>query len=210
MKRSIATPWSALSLALLITGAIATPALAAPRAAGTSAQLDVAEASGLIFMREEEKLARDVYARFYPLWNASLFANISSSEQEHFAAVGALLDRYRLDDPARQDMPGVFENPELQALYHQLVAQGGDTLLAALRVGALIEETDMIDLAEAIAATDQPDIVRVYENLLRGSRNHLRAFANAIEAQGVPYTAQLLTQEQVDAIVDSPMERGGR
>lgn len=161
-------------------------------------------------MREEEKLARDVYASLYPLWNATLFTNISSSEQEHFEAVGALLDRYRLDDPALQDLPGVFQKPGLQELYDQLMERGAGSMLAALRVGALIEETDMVDIVEAMAETDQADILDVYDNLLRGSRNHLRAFVDAIEAQGVPYTAQVLPQDEVDAIVDSPMERGGK
>ena len=211
MKHSIATSWSALTLAALLGTAAASPAFAAPRSASASTtQLDAAEIAGLTYMREEEKLARDVYTYFYPLWNATLFVNISSSEQEHFEAIGDLLDRYRLDDPARQDLPGVFQNPELQALYDQLTAQGSNTALAALQVGALIEETDMVDIVEAIAETDQADIIEVYENLLRGSRNHLRAFVDAIEAQGVPYTAQVLPQDEVDAIVDSPMERGGK
>lgn len=211
MKHSIATSWSALTLAALLGTAAASPAFAAPRSASASTtQLDAAEIAGLTYMREEEKLARDVYTYFYPLWNATLFVNISSSEQEHFEAIGGLLDRYRLDDPARQDLPGVFQNPELQALYDQLTAQGSNTALAALQVGALIEETDMVDIVEAIAETDQADIIEVYENLLRGSRNHLRAFVDAIEAQGVPYTAQVLPQDEVDAIVDSPMERGGK
>lgn len=178
-------------------------------AAGRDAtQLDAQEAADLTYMREEEKLARDVYAYFYPLWDATLFSNISASEQQHFEAIGGLLDRYRLDDPARQDMPGVFRNSELQALYDVLLRDGSSSAVNALRVGALIEETDMRDIAAAIAATDQADIVAVYEDLLRGSRNHLRAFVRALEAQGITYVAQVLTQDQVDAIVDSPMERG--
>lgn len=207
MKTRYAIPTHAFVLAAALA---ATPVFAAPARDATAAELDATEAAGLTYMREEEKLARDVYQYFYPLWNATLFDNISQSEQEHFEAVGDLLDRYRLDDPALQDLPGVFQNPELQHLYDQLVERGSTTALAALQVGALIEETDMVDILMAIAATDQPDIIRVYENLLRGSRNHLRAFVAAIEAQGVPYTAQVLPQDQVDAIVDSPMERGGR
>lgn len=206
MTTRYTTPLYAVALAAALA---ATPVIAPAQNAST-AELDATEAAGLTFMREEEKLARDVYQYFYPLWNMSLFDNISLSEQEHFEAIGALLDRYRLDDPALQDLPGVFQNVELQHLYDTLVEQGSGTALAALQVGALIEETDMLDIQEAIAATDQPDIIQVYENLLRGSRNHLRAFVGAIEAQGVAYTAQVLPQDEVDAIVDSPMERGGR
>lgn len=205
MTARYATPLYAIAFAVALA---ATPVIAPAQTAST-AELDAAEAAGLTFMREEEKLARDVYQYFYPLWNLTLFDNISLSEQEHFEAIGGLLDRYRLDDPALQDLPGVFQNAELQQLYDTLVEQGAATALAALQVGALIEETDMVDIQKAIAATDQPDVIQVYENLLRGSRNHLRAFVGAIEAQGVTYTAQVLPQEIVDAIIDSPMERGG-
>lgn len=207
MTARYATPLFAF---VFSTALAATPVHATPAGDGSTAELDATEAAGLTYMREEEKLARDVYQYFYPLWNATLFDNISQSEQEHFEAIGALLDRYRLDDPALQDLPGVYQNPELQQLYDQLVERGSTTALAALQVGALIEETDMVDIMMAIAETDQPDIIRVYENLLRGSRNHLRAFVTAIETQGVPYTAQVLPQDQVDAIVDTPMERGGK
>lgn len=206
MRRSPAPFRTALTLAFSLACAAPLPGLAA----ATAAQLDAQEAAGLTFMREEEKLARDVYAYLYPLWGVTLFANISASEQEHFESVGALLDRYRLDDPATPDLPGTFRNPDLQALYDLLTRTGSANALAALQVGALIEETDVRDIIVAIAATDQADIIKVYENLLRGSRNHLRAFVAAIEAQGVTYTAQVLPQSEVDAVVDSPMQRGGR
>lgn len=203
-----ATPWHTLICGVLLGALSSAPVQAgSPRSASTS-ELDATEAADLTYMREEEKLARDVYRTFYPLWNATLFDNISQSEQSHFEAIGGLLDTYRLDDPARQDLPGVFQNPDLQALYDHLIEQGAVSSLDALQVGALIEETDMVDIAKAIAETDQRDINEVYENLLRGSRNHLRAFVTAIEAAGIPYSAQVLTQDQVDAIVDSPMERG--
>lgn len=209
MKIHHPAPWRALTLGILLGGLGMQPALSAPSNDTALAELDATEAQGLTYMREEEKLARDVYRYFYPMWEAGLFENISESEQSHFEAIGELLATYRLDDPAAQDLPGVFVNPDLQALYDLLIATGSGSELAALQVGALIEETDMVDIVEALAATDQPDITVVYENLLRGSRNHLRAFVAAIEALGVPYTAQVLPQEEVDAIVDSPMERGG-
>ncbi|MDV3239819.1 MAG: DUF2202 domain-containing protein [Gammaproteobacteria bacterium] len=210
MKIHHPAPWRALTLGILLGGLGMQPALSASSDGATALpELDATEAQGLTYMREEEKLARDVYRYFYPMWEAGLFENISESEQSHFEAIGELLATYRLDDPAAQDLPGVFVNPDLQALYDLLIATGSGSELAALQVGALIEETDMVDIVEALAATDQPDITVVYENLLRGSRNHLRAFVAAIEALGVPYTAQVLPQEEVDAIVDSPMERGG-
>ncbi len=138
--------------------------------------LTEAESAGLIYMREEEKLARDVYQELGSLYSVRAFSNIASSETRHMAAIEGLLDAYGLDDPADPDVAGVYQNPELQKLYAELVDQGDDDLVAALKVGIAIEELDIADLEAYIAGTDNADLRRVYANLLRGSENHLRAF----------------------------------
>jgi hypothetical protein len=173
---------------------------------GSSAVLSTPEAETLTFMREEEKLARDVYLTLYDTWEAPIFSNIASAEQTHMDALENLLNKYGLPDPILGF--GRFSNPELQALYDELVLRGQQSLLEALHVGALIEEVDIADLQEAVAQTSRPDLVQVYENLMRGSRNHLRSFVRQIENLGVVYVAQHLTQAEVDDIVNSPMERG--
>jgi len=170
--------------------------------------LSVAEAEDLSYMREEEKLARDVYLTMDEYWDNRIFVNIADSEQTHTETIQALLDRYGLVDPAL-DAVGYFTNTELQALYDALVTRGMASELEALHVGGLIEEVDMQDIREAIERTDHADIAQAYENLLCGSRNHLRSFVDAIERQGVAYEAQFLPQTEVDAIVASPMERCG-
>lgn len=171
--------------------------------------LSSAETATLVFMREEEKLARDVYLVLHQQWQIPVFSNIASSEQQHTDKVKGLLQTYRLADPVTNDTVGVFQNPQLASLYAQLVAQGKTSAIEALQVGALIEETDIADLQKAIAGTTRPDIVQVYSNLMRGSRNHLRAFVGQLAAQGGAYTAQVLPQAEVDAIASSATERGG-
>lgn len=173
--------------------------------------LSADEAAGLVFMREEEKLARDVYADLYDRWAINIFQNIANSEQTHTDAVKTLLDRYGLDDPAADSQPGVFQEPLLQDLYDQLVAQGSLSLADALKVGAAIEEIDLLDLEERLAKTDKADIVIVYENLMKGSRNHLRSFTATLSRQtGESYEPQYLDQDVYDAIVNAQMESGGR
>lgn len=137
--------------------------------------LSADEAAGLLFMREEEKLARDVYNQMYALWGMPVFQNIARSEQNHMDQIKLLLDRYDLTDPALA--PGQFTDPALQALYNQLVAQGSVSLADAMNVGILIEQTDIADLQVRIAQTDNTDIQWVYNNLLNGSYNHLAAFS---------------------------------
>ena len=172
-------------------------------------QLSSGETEGLIFMREEEKLARDVYLTFHELWEKPVFENIAQSEQTHTDAVAGKIEQYGLPDPVVDDTVGIFVNSFLLEKYYELVAKGQLSELDALMVGAFIEELDIIDLQESIEKTDEADIEELYSNLMRGSRNHLRAFVELIEeATGENYEAQLLDQDEVDAITDSPFETG--
>ncbi|WP_148882452.1 DUF2202 domain-containing protein [Thermococcus aciditolerans] len=161
------------------------------------------EIDGLLYMVEEEKLARDVYLTLYEQWDLPVFSNIARSEQMHMDAVLSLIEKYNLTAPETLDEVGVFQNDDLQALYDQLVEMGSVSQEDALKVGALIEETDIKDLEDWIAQTDNEDIKQVYENLMAGSENHLRAFAGQLEVMGVDYTAQVLPGEQVDEILAS-------
>jgi hypothetical protein len=180
------------------------------QAADVSATLDADEIADLLYMREEEKLARDVYRTLYELWALPVFDNISESEQVHTTSVEDMLEKYDVPDPVADDSTGVFVNQDLANLYQALITEGGMSSLQALYVGAAIEELDMLDLQHAIDTTDNDDIRQLYENLMSGSRNHLRAFVGQIEDLGIVYEAQYLTQEEVDSIVDSPVERGRR
>ena len=171
--------------------------------------LSAAESASLIFMREEEKLAQDVYTQLGIVWGSQsrVFGNIARSEATHTEAIRQLLLRYTLADPAATLAAGVYQNATLQGLYTQLVAAGTPALVDALKVGAAIEEIDMIDLNKALLEIDNQDIVLVYQNLLKGSRNHLRAFVNALSGQGVTYAPQYMTIADYQAIISTPMER---
>ncbi len=176
--------------------------------AATPTALSADEAAGLIFMREEEKLAYDVYSALSARWNLRVFQNIGRSEQTHTAAVKNLLDRYGVKDPASSSA-GVFTNPDLQKLYTDLSARGSQSVAEALRVGAAIEEIDILDLQKRLAQTSNPEIQQVYNNLLNGSYNHLRAFTNQLNAQtGVTYQPQYLTPEAYQAILSATRGSG--
>ncbi len=170
--------------------------------------LSTAEADSLAFMREEEQLAHDVYAVSATLWSPPVFANITASEATHLAAVRALLDRYQPADPLAGLANGTFKSPAFQTLYATLVATSRTSLVEALKVGAQIEELDMRDITVQKAGIDNADILMVYDNLLRGSRNHLRAFVKVLVQQGGSYVPQYISQAEFDAIVSSPVETG--
>lgn len=168
------------------------------------------EKEALLFMREEEKLARDVYLELYGLWGSKVFNNISQSEQRHMDAVRCLLERYGLDDPAADKDAGVFVNTELQGLYDDLMQKGKESPEDALIVGALIEEVDIEDLESLLdnQEMDNQDLRAVFKNLNLGSRNHLRAFTKNLTNLGITYTPQVLSAERFEAIITSPQERG--
>ena len=176
----------------------------------SSSGLSNAEINHLLFMREEEKLAHDVYLALYDQWGLPLFENIAQSEAAHTEAVKGLLDKYGLPDPADASPPGVFVNQDLQGMYDDLTEQGNSSLSKALKVGAAIEEIDILDLQSALDETNTADIKRVYENLLKGSENHLRAFTSTLSRQtGETYAPQYLTQDAYAAIVAGGNARGG-
>ncbi|MDO9258187.1 MAG: DUF2202 domain-containing protein [Bacteroidales bacterium] len=171
--------------------------------------LSEAEIDALNTMREEELLAKDVYVALYALYNVPVFNNISKSETQHASAVGSLIVKYGLPDPALNHVAGVFVNADLQALYTSLVAQGSTSLISAFTVGATIEDLDINDLQNHIATdVDNQDILFVFGNLDRGSRNHMRAFNRQLKAQGVTYTPQFISQEFFDQIISTPNETG--
>jgi hypothetical protein len=207
-KKSVAT----LMLALAVVVSAPLYAANGSAAARTSqSSLSQVEQTDLLFMREEEKVARDVYLKLYESWRLAVFSNIASAEQSHMDALLKLLRTYRLPDPAAGNAIGEFTNPALQSLYDSLMEKGQLSALDALQVGGIIEETDMRDLAGAIDRSDNVDIDTTYESLLCGSRNHLRAFAHNLESMtGQPYTALVLTQDEVDVILNSPMEQCGQ
>ncbi len=155
----------------------------------------------LIFMHEEEKLARDVYLTLYQKWGANVFSKIADSEQRHIEATKALLDKYGLEDPIKDDAVGVFTNEQLKEMYNELVQKGSASLVEALKVGAYIEDLDIRDLEQAIAATNNGDIKKVYSKLRNASENHMRSFYKELKANGADYKAQFISQERLEEVL---------
>ena len=216
---------------LSVTCALAMAPVGTMAAGRNSGGLDAAEQTHLIFMREEEKLARDVYltfAQWYP--NQTVFDTIATtSEQTHTDTVRDKLDQYDVADPNPYtnnlpDMLAVFIGETygeyFTEKFGQLTDIGSPSELDALYVGALIEELDMhdiiecpqviVDLDNGIAEggcglnyTDERSLINTYRSLVDGSESHLRAYVGQIEAViGVGnYQAQYLTQDEVDAIL---------
>lgn len=170
-------------------------------------ELTQVEIEMIQYMKEEEKLARDVYYALYDVWGSQVFSNIESAEVNHLAAVLRLIDFYDLPDSTVGEF-GEFESEFFNNLYAELIDKGSESLIGAYEVGILIEEMDIEDLESHLEQTTNENIIMVFSNLLQGSKNHLRAFNNKLTKLGVSYVPQYLSQEKFVAIVNSPMERG--
>jgi len=188
--------------------------------------LDYNEQTHLIFMREEEKLARDVYLTLGTMYPDSvIFGNIDDSEQTHTTAVKAMIEKYGLEDPNTNDNIGAFTGEDygwyFTEKFNLLVERASISELEALYVGAFIEELDMMDINQCPGVivetdngiddvnecgriyTDNSDVINLYASLLDGSDSHLAGYVKNIEkyiGEG-NYQAQVLTQEQVDEIL---------
>ena len=222
INRSIT--WLAIITLAITSLAVASPAEAQRRSAmqvgpkctgGVGALFDEIEPvpllpfeeTAVLYMWEEEKLARDVYLALAYTWQLPIFANIARAEQKHMDMVWMLIETYGIANSFTEDTPGVFVDPSLAGLYVDLVASGEVSLIDALLVGAEIEDKDLFDLYETLGATDNDHLELVFHNLAKGSRNHLRAFVRALAAQDGIYTPLYLDQETFDAVLAADMEQ---
>jgi hypothetical protein len=192
---------------------IAATALVTVAAGGTEGQcyqnspleeISSSEMKSLQWMREEEMLAHDVYSVLAQQYEIPVFRNIAKSEMRHTTAVAGLLERYGIEDPAAEHTPGTFRNPELQSLYNELTRQGSSSFGEAIKVGLQIEDMDIADLERALEeAVDNEDIVLVYSNLLRGSKNHMKAFWFHAARNSIDWAPVHIPREAFDEITGS-------
>ena len=167
------------------------------------------EEADVLDMWEEEKLARDVYLALADIWQLPIFGNIALAEQKHMDLVWKLIETYGIVHSFTEDTPGVFpEGSPVAQLYSDFVARGAVSLVQALLVGVEIEDMDLFDLYEILEATENDHLELVFHNLAKGSRNHLRAFMRALEAQGGTYVpGPYLDVDTFNAILATDMER---
>lgn len=167
----------------ILTGTIADVPITGCTITGTVTDT---EAAGLLFMREEEKMARDVYAYLYEKYKLPVFKNITKSENAHMSAVLRLIEGFKIADNGNNN-PGEFTNIHIAELYNQLIAMGNVSAVEALKVGVLIEQTDIADLEKELLTVENASVKTVYTNLLAGSNAHLKAFIWNLKVRGVVY-----------------------
>ncbi|MEA3418851.1 MAG: DUF2202 domain-containing protein [Campylobacterota bacterium] len=164
----------------------------------------------LAYMWNEEKLAKDIYLALYENYPVQTFYNIATkAETKHQAMIEELIKKYDLnitnlvdykesysEAELRAFAPGEFGIQEIKDLYDALYTKGSQSQEAALKVGCMVEVTDVNDLDEDIAiAQGAADLVAVFENLRAGSYNHYWAFDKALKNMGVAEGCASLGEE---------------
>lgn len=196
MKRFI------IPIALLMTTFIACQEEEKPL---QSVKLSTQELETLLFTREEEKLAFDVYNYAFEKHGLNVFQNIASSEKQHINAILAVMAANNIADPLNGNITrGIFSDPVLQELYHSLTAKVDQSLKEAIKVGLMIEDMDIFDLQAGILETSNPQLVSVYSNLKCGSENHLRSFYSQAQNLGAEYSPDYISMEEYNQIINSP------
>ncbi len=165
-----------------------------------AATLSPKEEDGVLFIWEEEKVARDLYTELYRETKDSIFIDLARSEQSHMDQAKALIDEYDLKLPV-EDEPGVFSNETLIGLYNDLLAQGMRSQEDALKVAATFEEISIVDLEKELEVADNEDVRVVFQGLLAGSRKHLRSYVRDLQDMDIEYTPQYMSQKEFDEVV---------
>lgn len=161
----------------------------------------------LIAGYEEERMAHDLYVAAAERWNLPVFTHIAAAEVRHAAALQQLAGTVAATLPANE--PGVYTTAEIQSMYHQLLAliQGSET--GALQAGALVEETDIMDLRSLKATATDAATLTVLSNLERASIHHLNAFVRNLAARGVTYAPKVMSAEEFAHALSETSAYGG-
>lgn len=137
-----------------------------------SAQL----ATELNYLRQEEKLAHDLYVLADSLYGAQQFGNIAQAEVHHGQAINSLLAGYSMADPNAGQAEGVFTDPQIQKTYNELAARIRQSQDEAAQVGILAEKTDIADLKKTIDSSPPAAVKSTLSHLVTASERHLQAF----------------------------------
>ena len=185
-------------------------------------ELSEEQKSALAFMWNEEKLAKDIYLALYKLYpNQTLYNIPTKSEATHQNMVQELLKKYDLNifaddfsggydaNALASVAEGEFIIEDIKTLYDNLYSIGKNSEIDALKVGCMVEVTDINDLNERLEiANGNDDMTSVFTNLRDGSYNHYWAFDSALKTLGVSEGCCAAGDEYCKTADEYPNEHG--
>lgn len=165
------------------------------------------ETEFLYAIREDEKIAHDVYAAFSALYPAAkTISKIMTAESSHISAAEAVLDYYEIEYPPLSDT-GIFEDADRQALYNDLITKG-TTLIKAYGTMALMEEETVYAYKSIQNQLTNSNLSLLLSQLIKASSNHLRATVRQVVKLGGSYSPAYLSDEEYQTIINMAFENG--
>lgn len=178
-----------------------------PANAVTAATPTTLPAADLVFAVEEERVAHDFYAAALARWNLPVFEHLAAAEARHAAALTQVAVASGIALPAAR--PGVYATGDLQRLHDSLAGIAAESETGALQAGALIEETDIVDVRRAAALATDAGTRAVLAQLEQASSRHLAALAGNLAARGITYQPRLLSGSDYAAVLAAAPGRHG-
>ena len=191
---------------------------------------------GLAYMGNEERLAYDLYTNLYNYYfnNGIVIKQLTNiannSEIKHIALVQEMVRRYNITDDQLTDVnssaPGSsvtiqqmptaqYDLESIQNLYDSLYNLGTVDTASALKVGCMVEVTDINDLNNYIQKAEEVeayDIQEGFKVLRAGSYNHYWSFDYGLKrlgySDGCYFSGDPLLTNKVD--IYPPKESLGR
>lgn len=161
-------------------------------------------------MYEEEKMSYDLYTEYYNRWGLEVFNNVRESELIHTQRISELIEKHCVSQEkfVYNNLPGVYNNKEVQKLYDEYTVKGCISDISALMTAALMEETDIYELRSRMSLFTDDYVIRVLTQLEKASQNHLIAFVKDLKKSGVEYTPKVLSKKDYDSIINFNKEKG--
>lgn len=133
---------------------------------------------------EGERMAHDLYSQLHEAWGQPRFERFADAGQRHLDALTAQMDRLGIMRAAVMPEPGVYADPEVQALYDAWLDRGSSSEREALAVGIELEERAIAELEGIIARTEDAELAGAFGYLLDGARSHRDSLRNGLEGGG--------------------------
>ena len=166
----------------------------------------------VVWMHDSERLALNLNQAFYDDWGEPLFASIAAAKPRYMDKLLDLIDWYDIrwfGDISNE--PGFYTDERNADAFDELVERGKSSLQNALLAAAYVEESNISEYRASISGLEMwyyiPGdgmqlLVDAYHDLLNAAYVNLTKLVSRVDG----YSAQILTQADVDAIIEAETE----
>ena len=141
---------------------------------GNAKDLSNFEKQGLVSLLETQKMHRDVYTWINDQFPSAVFTSLAESDGKYMELLSVKLDKYGIQNPTLDKLPGEFESHEVQNQYNEFVRLSFGDLKAMIENARVMEES-MISLVrdQQLNLSGNDDLRQIYGDLIQESISQL-------------------------------------